>query len=208
MSVSIEKSKKRKTASKKPPAIPAYLIYEEIHGVPIYYRGYKEVIENQKKAEDIMGSSALQFVILEHLFRLFVKFFDEKRFYIGNNEAGTHLAKGVNLAVDLALFDKQVLKPEMIKNKYVEVPPLLVVEVDTKASFDHNAEPDYINLKTHLLLDFGVKKVIWIFTESKKILIAEPKPAWLTVDWDQDIELMEGHFFNIAAYLSSEGIEV
>lgn len=208
MSVSIEKSKKTRTASKKKTNIPSYLIYEEINGVPIYYKGYKEVLENSKKAEDIMGSSALQFIILEHLFRLFVKFFDEKNYYIGNNEAGTHLGKGTNFAVDLALFDKKVLRPEMIKNKYVSVPPLLVVEVDTKATFDPEAQPDYFHVKTQLLLDFGVKKVIWIFTESKKVMVSEPDKPWLTVDWNQDIELMDGHFFNIAAYLENEGIEV
>jgi len=56
------------------------------------------------------------------------------------------------------------------------------------------------------MLEFGVKKVIWIFTDSQKILIAEPNQTWLTEDWDKDIELIDGLKVNIANYLKKKGV--
>ena len=37
--------------------VPAKLIREELKGVPLYYKGYKSVMNGSKKLEDIMGSS-------------------------------------------------------------------------------------------------------------------------------------------------------
>jgi len=47
--------------------IPKDLIFEELDGIPIYYRGYNEVIKKSKTLEDIMGSSTLQMVIIDRL---------------------------------------------------------------------------------------------------------------------------------------------
>ena len=65
---------------------------------------------------------------------------------------------------------------------------------------------DAVYLKTQQLLDFGTQKVIWIFTNSQKVLVAKPNQPWLTLSWAEDIELMPGTTFNIAAYLAREGI--
>ncbi|MEM1122016.1 MAG: hypothetical protein AAGJ18_16305 [Bacteroidota bacterium] len=40
--------------------IPSVLIYEMDNGEPIYYRGYREVLNKTKTTEEIMGNSALQ----------------------------------------------------------------------------------------------------------------------------------------------------
>jgi len=39
-------------------------------------------------------------------------------------------------------------------------------------------------------------------------MIATPGEAWPTVDWNQDILLMEDIHFNIAQYLDEEGINL
>lgn len=32
--------------------------------------------------------------------------------------------------------------------------------------------------------------------------------AWLTMDWNRDVELLDGQFFNVGGYLDREGIQV
>ena len=56
------------------------------------------------------------------------------------------------------------------------------------------------------MLEFGVKKVIWIFTSSQKIIIAELNQPWLTVDWTNDIELIDGLTINVSKYLKKKGL--
>jgi len=55
----------------------------------------------------------------------------------------------------------------------------------------------YYNEKTEQLLDFGVEKVIWIFTDSKKTLIATQKKEWALVDWSKNIKIIDGLEINI-----------
>ncbi|MDX2069856.1 MAG: hypothetical protein SFV55_15615 [Haliscomenobacter sp.] len=40
--------------------IPAALIYEIMDGKPVYYKGYREVLNNEKTLEEVMGASTLQ----------------------------------------------------------------------------------------------------------------------------------------------------
>jgi hypothetical protein len=58
----VEKKPRRK-------AVPAFLVYEEMDGKPIYRKGYKEVLAKKKSFEEIMGSSVLQTVIINALLR-------------------------------------------------------------------------------------------------------------------------------------------
>ncbi len=55
-----------KTLSEK---IPDALVYEEMDGKPIYYRGYRDVLAKQKKPEEIMGCSDVQGVIISKVLR-------------------------------------------------------------------------------------------------------------------------------------------
>ena len=188
--------------------IPAYLIKETIDGIPYYRKGYRSVLRGEKSLEDIMGCSGLQFVILQYFLRLIVRHDPEERYYIGNNEAGLHLERGNNMANDLALYDEKKLTPDKISKKYVDVAPDIVIEVDTDFEVQHIDPMDAIYLKTQRLLDFGTQKVIWIFTSSRKVLIAQPAQTWLTFDWNKDIELFKNTTFNVGNYLDKEGIQV
>ena len=54
--------------------IPKALIYEEIDGKPIYYRGYQDVLNKKNTPEGIMGSSSLQVKLAQLILRyLFTK---------------------------------------------------------------------------------------------------------------------------------------
>ena len=68
-------------------------------------------------------------------------------------------------------------------------------------------EHEYTHTKTQRLLDFGAQKVIWITTKTQKVTVATPNENWQIIDWNKDIELLEGHAFNIGQYLEEEGID-
>ncbi len=67
------------------------------------------------------------------------------------------------------------------------------------------SEYDYIHLKTQNLLDFGVEQVIWVFTTSKKVLIAEPGQDWLIKDWGKKIDVL-GLEFSVEKLLKEEDL--
>ncbi len=83
--------------------------------------------------------------------------------------------------------------------KYAWVPPKIVIEIDTKADFTRfDSDFDYYEQKTSQLLHFGVEKVIWIFTRSEKVWIAEPDKDWLIRNWTQPVEVLSGCVFTIS----------
>jgi hypothetical protein len=74
----------------------------------------------------------------------------------------------------------------------------IVIEVDTKADVkDFGDMFSYLSEKTDDLLDSGVEKVLWILTESQKILIAEQGKQWLIAKWDDTISVLEDITINL-----------
>ena len=184
------------------------LIYEVMDGQPLYYKGYKDVLNKKKSLDDIMGSSTLQSFIINYLLRFIFKNLNEKKYLSLTNELGLHVGKKTNFSGDINIFDRLILTSEKINKNYSDVPPLIVCEVDSKIDISNNKDLDYVNIKTQKLLNFGVEKVIWIFSESQKVMIAQKDTDWLTKDWNQDIKLLDGHLFNIGKYLEDEGVKV
>ena len=50
--------------------------------------------------------------------------------------------------------------------------------------------------------------MIWIFTYSQQINVAEEGKDWIVSTWKKDIEIIEGITFNIGNYLEENGIVV
>ena len=188
--------------------VPEYLVYEMIDGKPIYYRGYKSVLNKTKKFEDIMGSRALQSIIITYIISIIIKFLNEEEFWLMSNEAGVHIDHKNNLSGDIMLYENKRLKPSDIKNKYISEPANVVIEVDTKADLSILTFHEYLKLKTTKLHNFGVDKVIWILTASRQVIVALPEQDWLIIDWNKDIEIINGISFNIGAYLKENGIQL
>ena len=65
---------------------------------------------------------------------------------------------------------------------------------------------DYIFDKSQKLLDFGVEKVFWVTTKTRKIFMATQNKNWLIMDWDSTIEVMENCTINIKEMLDEEEI--
>lgn len=96
-----------------------------------------------------------------------------------------------------------------ITRHYVDVPPELIIEVDVKVELEGTGietDAEFIELKTRKVFEFGVKKLIWILSLSKKVIIAQNGKPQEIYGWDKDLELFDGILFNIADFLKEEGI--
>lgn len=193
---------------RKIPKVPSYLIKEMLDDIPVFYKGYKAVLRKEKTIEDIMGASGLQIFIVRYLFRLLDRNLDDRLFYVFTGEGGLHLGKGTNLSGDVLVFDKQILTPDLIDTHYLNIPPLIAIEIDVEIDNTTFSDFDYIQRKTDNLLKFGTQKVIWILTKTQKIIVAEPNKDWLLIDWQKDVEIISGITFNVPQYLKKEGVSI
>jgi Uma2 family endonuclease len=169
--------------------IPPYLIYEVMDGKPIYYEGFREVLTNQKTFEEIMGSSILQSRIIAILIQYFSKLISDE-FEIFTNEFGIHIEHNDNLCGDFGIYHISQFEGVDMNNKYTTIPPKIMIEIDTQANVDYVLDNDYFHKKTQKLLDFGVEKVIWYYTNSKKVMVAEKDKSWMIDNWDKTVEVM------------------
>lgn len=181
--------------------IPKELIYEMVDGAPVYYRGYEAFLNGTKELDEIMGSSVRQSDIITQLVILLGMQLD-KKYRILTNEIGLQFSPNSWRAADIAIVEKRKLKQQSDPNKYLEVAPEVVIEIDIKASLEQIKDVyGYFHKKTDQLLDFGVQKVIWIFTDSQKVMMAERGKTWQTFDWKNSFEIMQGVSVNVQSIL-------
>ncbi len=187
--------------------IPQQLVYEILDGQPIYYKGYREVIQNKKSFEEIVGASGIQSIIVYYLLSFISKFINEDTYSVLTNEAGLHLDRRSNLSNDIAIYETSVLTPDKINRMYVDVPPKIVIEIDIDGDVEHLTESGYIYKKTQKMLAFGTEKVVWVLTAAQVVIVATNEKIE-TYNWNKDIELMDSQQFNIGQYLDKKGIIV
>lgn len=197
----------RRTAPKPRKRVPDALIYEIMDGKPIYRKGYRDVLSGKKTIDEIMGASTLQSVIVAHIMKIVFTFLDEDKYFVLAGEPGVHIDHRNNLANDVAIYDQAVLTPAKISKKYADVPPQIAIEIDVEADTSDMTESGYIYKKTQKLFNFGVQKLIWILTDAQVVIIATPEHIE-TVNWNKDVEIMDGHVVNIGVYLTKKGISV
>jgi Uma2 family endonuclease len=156
-----------------------------------------------------MASSSLQSTLVTLIVLFLGGCINRRKYLLSSSETGLHLSKNDNLGLDIAIFDKRTLTP--LNEKYFNIPPKIVIEVDVKVDIslaDFPAkEMDYIFDKSQKLLDSGVEKVVWVTTHTKKIFIASKTQTWIVIDWFTDFELIEGYTLNIKQILDNEEID-
>ncbi|MEI7581798.1 Uma2 family endonuclease [Runella sp.] len=186
------------------------LIYEEYDGKPMYYRGYKDVLNQLKTLEEIMGESDTQAIIIGVFMKFLLRNLDEDKYFVMTNEVGFHLKKRSNISSDIVIYDKATLQNHVLKDRYFEIPPLAVIEVDIQAdTADFGVtELDYYGLKTKKLLDFGVGEVIWFFSGIKQQFIARKGQDGIISDWDRNVTLLGEYQFALANLLQKEGFKL
>ncbi len=188
-----------------PSIVPSYLVYEVLNGRPLYYRGYKEVMEKNLNPESVMGSSSLQSILVSLVHTYIMANRDRKKYIPVTNEAGVHVDLGNNLSCDVAVNEKGTFD---ITTKYFDVPPKIVVEVDVKidlTNFD-GIEFNYVAEKTQRLFDFGVERVLWVLSKTRRVFVAVPNQDWIFTDWSNDIPVMDGCVLNVKRLLDEEEI--
>lgn len=183
--------------------IPDSLIYEKVDGSPIYYKGYRDYLRGDVEMDELMGSSLLQSALITQLLLLLHQHFGDKYFLL-SNELGILFKKNSWRSADLAIIEKEKLKGKAFGNKYLDIPPKVVVEIDTKAELSDMEDTfGYYHKKTKQLLAFGVERVVWIFSEQQSVLIAEQNRDWQIIDWDRDFLLIDGLSINISTIVDS-----
>lgn len=68
--------------------MPACLVKEEFDGVPLYYKGYKDVLSGKKTLEEIIGCSGIQSLIVTYLTALLWVKLNKKRYQVLTGEVG------------------------------------------------------------------------------------------------------------------------
>ena len=199
----ISKQPRSKTKTKRK-TIPKELIYEMRHGKPIYYRDYKKVLTNEKCLEEVMGCSFLQGALVALLAGLLIGKLNLRKYIVTTNETGFIYASKSWRLLDVAIFDKKAIKKELLSTKYVKTAPEVVIEVDTKADLKNYGDIlSYLTEKTEDLLKAGVEKVIWILTDSRKVVVAEQGQTWLLATWTDVIPVLDNVTIQIEELVNS-----
>ena len=183
------------------PTIPDTLVYEMQNGEPVCYAGYRDYLNGIKPIEEIRTSSLIQYMIISRLmFILQLNLSDE--YEVLTNELGIQFEKKAWRAADMAIVKTADIEQVETKNKYLRFAPEIVIEIDTNAELSDLKNPlNYYQEKTDELLAFGIKKVVWIFSETEKVMVARKGEKWEISNWTEDIEIMEGVVVNIAKLL-------
>ncbi|SDF88548.1 hypothetical protein SAMN04487996_11395 [Dyadobacter soli] len=165
--------------------VPDSLIREVIAGEAYYYKGYKDVIAGTITKEEIMGSSALQSVLIMALGFFIKSRLDNARYWLATNEAGLHLGPQNNLSVDLGIFRKDGVN---LNDQYFHSAPEVAIEVDVRIDTEHDL--DYIFSKSAVMIDHGTDTVIWVMTRHKKVMVIRKDEDSVIYDWERDIALL------------------
>jgi len=208
------KSDSRATAianKSKKQRIPNYLIKETIDGIPFYYKGFRSVLNKTKTKADIMADSGLKGFIKMFLVTILAQKLDLTKYHFFVGETGAHLDRRNNLSLDLSIFEQKVLTPDKITTKYIDVHPKIVIEIDVNVEVEDPSSStfdQFVLRKVRKLHKFGTEKIIWIFSKSETIIVATPDNKWDVMDWDNEVEILDGISFNVAKYLKEKGISL
>ena len=203
--VAIEEEQQEVKPASKRKTILKELIYEMRYGRPIYYRDYDKVLSGEKSLEEVMGSGLLQARLITLIFKVLIERLDFHKYEVYTNELGFKFAPRSWRNLDIAIFVKEKIKEYIAKRYkyYVPVAPQVVIEIDTKADLRRFHTPmDYFHEKILDLLNAGVQKVIWIFTASEMVWVAERNKKWIIQKWDEDIEVIENIVINVQKLLN------
>ncbi len=187
------------------PEIPSDLVRDVIDGEPFYYKGYRDVLNEKKTIEEIIGKSTLQSVIISYFFNCLFREENTDIYHLFPN-IRLHFSNLSYYSTNLAVFDIATLPFEKIDEHYANVPPVLVVEVDVKMDTKHLTEEEFVQLKTRSLLKHGAGKFIWITSKNKQVLIAEKDKEWIEQSWYEPFELLNGIQANPGDYLRKKGV--
>jgi len=184
--------------------IPQLLVYEVLDGQPIYYAGYQAYLDGNKTLEEIIGSSYLQSLIVTQLIIYLSQQLDTTAYQLLTNEVGLLPNNHSRRAADIAIYRKHQLTDIPIANHYLSIPPEIVMGIDTKAHLEDIQNPlGYYQEKTDQLLAFGVERVIWIFTDTQKVMVAQQHEDLYISNWSKSILVIDDVMLNLDQLISA-----
>lgn len=204
----VQPASKPKSRRARAAKIPAGFVYEVLYGQPIYYRGYREAIANNYPPEHVMASGRKQAYLIDLLLGFLKSVLDRQKFATAVSEPGVKFGNKDFVSNDIIIYNAAD-KNRMFTDEYFDFPPRVVIEVDTKAELkDLDWGNEYYMHKTERLLEFGVERVIWIFSGMCKIFSAEKGKPWITVDWDSAVEVLPGCTLELRRLIEADGVDV
>ncbi|MEY4539712.1 MAG: hypothetical protein RLZZ306_1469 [Bacteroidota bacterium] len=190
--------------------IPKILIYEEFDGHPVYRKEYRDFMLGIKEVEDFnFGNNTLQWFILNSIVKSLQNNLSEN-YYIGASGLGLDLSNETTLIADIAIYRAGQLKVGFHSVKYEETPPNVIIEIDIKideSEYFQNEE-EYFHKKTEKLLQWGVEKVIWVFSSSRRVLIADNLQKWEFNSWDIPFNVIDDIEINVWELMLKNGFVV
>jgi len=176
--------------------IPKRFIYEMNEGVPIYYKGTRAYLEGKHNNEEPMPDNLFQSWLKGKIyFFLSLLMMDNPKYDLTVGEQGLSLKKNLWRAVDIAIFSKENINIK--SNHYSKKPPVVAFEIDLKGEFEtpQKLQKDH-KRKIKQLFRFGVKKIIWIYTNKEEVKVITPQEE-TTYNWNEDIHVMDDYTINI-----------
>jgi Uma2 family endonuclease len=180
-----------------------------IEGVPFYYPGFRSVLNKTKKMEDVMADSVFQSTLKNEIGDFLKSRLNRKQYRVLSGETGLHIGPRNNLGLDIVVYDKSILTPDKVVERYADVPAELVVEIDVKVEVDEKEKDlfnDFVVPKTKRLLTFGTKKVVWYFSRTRTVLVAESDQKWTIQEWREPVELLPGVVLDIYRLMEESDI--
>jgi Uma2 family endonuclease len=184
-------------------SVPKILIYEEFDGHPVYRKGYKEFLLGLKTIEEIgVGTSKLQYFITGCILKFLNRNLPDT-YFANAAELGLHISKNTNFSADIAIYREGQFQVGFHSTQYADTPPNVVIEVDIKID-----EYEYFHKKTERLLQWGVERVIWVFSSSRRVLVADNPQKWYFVSWDLPIPVIDDYEVSVWELMLKNGFQV
>lgn len=182
--------------------IKSNLVFEIFESRPIYFSKYKEVLNGNLDENEITFSSSLKGFICNYLLNILFEKLDLNNFIPLTGRTIIHIDNKNNLSSDIIILDKNIFNVKDADHNYINKSPKIYFQININADTEDFGSPDnYVFKKTEKLLNFGVEKVIWIMSDSKKVIVATKNANWEVIDWYKQIGIMDGIYFNIGEYL-------
>lgn len=169
-------------------------------GQPIYYKGYRDVLNGTKTFEQIMGDGSLQSWLKIKLGAYLLNLLEPLGYEVYGGEVGILYEKDNKRSADLAVYPAGY----KLDAHYIKISPEIAIEIDVQSDTqDLGGDMKYIKTKTNQYLSHGTKKVIWIFTSASAVMESTKQKKFQIDSWDKDVEVLDGIKFNIAEMLEA-----
>ena len=174
------------------PNVLKALTYELVNGQAVLYRGHQAARRGQKSLKELYASSPQQRRILSDLCFDLHQDFGQEYFILSSPQLRLEIDDNNWRAIEVAIVRKNTRKT--MDSAVLSQAPEYVFLIDTKASLLDLRHPfSYYHQKASDLLDFGVQKVVWLFSQKQQLMVASTsRKRWPLQDWDQPVWLEPG----------------